>query len=149
MDWQTYRERIWENFQNTERATRYYSRLSHKFDKRQRLAVYGIAALSVLVITLLQFDWRIAGIREALVPGLLFLVALLELILINFDLSGSVKVARIYALESSKMASEWRKLWYAFDEQEQDYWVNFLESNTRQIALETVSYDKKLNEQCA
>ena len=151
VDSRTYEKRVWDNYLNTERAAKYYSRWSHILDRRHKFIAFSTAVISIMTIGILQTDF--IGDEETkkfAVAFLLLVIGGIELALIHFDFAGNVKVARIYTAEAARLASEWRRLWYAYpNAQEQSYWVNSLETQTRQIALESIGFNKKLSEQCA
>ncbi len=108
MNIRDYRDRVWYNFQNAERASRYYSRLSDKLQTRHKIVTFILAVAPVAAIAMLQSDW---DIKQVLVAFILYLVAIIELALIHFDLGGNVKAARIMNVESDRVANQWRKLW--------------------------------------
>lgn len=145
-----YRDRIWYNFQDSERRVRYYSRHAYKLDSRHKKVAYSISAFTVIALVILQINIeRLESFNQNVVTILLLIVALIELVLIHFDLGANAKVARVIAIESVKVANEWRILWFGQEVEEPARWVNFLEEQTRHIGGESIQYDKKLNEVCA
>ena len=147
IDIRDYRDRVWYHFQNAERASRYYSRLSHKLQTKHRIVTFVLSVAPVAAIALLQSDWQT---KQVIAAVILWSVAIIELALIHFDLGGNVKAARIMNVEADRAANQWRKLWYNVDIEEPTAWVDYLEEQTRYMGgSEAIAYDRKLNEQCA
>lgn len=145
-------ERIWNQYQNAERASRYYSRLHAKHEKRYKKISFCIALAIVIVLFLLQQDEWLQKLDvpvDASVSVILLIVAGIELWLIHFDYPGQVKAIKMMSVQAGLLASQYRALWYHPEEHESNFLIDFLERQLFSIGGEPIPVDEKLNNDCA
>ena len=145
MDMRTPRDRIWYHMHNTERMSRYYARRSRALAKRHKIYTFLVAAIPVVAIATLGFNWEY---KEWLASGILLVAALIEVAVIHFGVGSDVKAARIMGLQAGKLSEQWRKLWLDQERADVLSWIEFLEDQTKHVGIESIPYDNKLSAQC-
>ncbi len=105
-------QQIWTGLLDSERLTRYYSRLADKYTFRQRLllAVIVLSGLSTdVVIIVNSLQGTPMGIALLVLSGIATLAGV-----VNFWLQDSVKAnsARLISNQYATLYNDWKRLWY-------------------------------------
>ena len=145
------KDRIWDNWRESERRARYYSRRSRHLEKQHKWLTFPIALVPVAAVAILQVEWE-----HKLVVTTVFLTvgAVLELALLHFGSGGDIKAAKIMGNMNTELARQWRKLWIDQKRNNVVQWIEELEALSEQSTAESISHsvrkgENRLSNQCA
>lgn len=147
------RNAVWQELLDVARLVRYYSNLSDRHSRKQRM---------VRVLLLAVATSGIAALVDLLPPLTQDLVAAAVALLVGWDFAASYekKAAALHAIciECTRLENEWRQLWEEIDRPELDdaearrqcaQLSQKLNEATVRASLAGVQEDAKLNRKCA
>lgn len=135
------RDQMWEEIYDTDRLTRYFQKLSAKFNRYHSLNTFFM----VLFVFLAALPLMVEPIPNVISAILFLLVGCMALIAIRWDFSGKATSARMAWESYAQMSVQLRKLWYEDATSSQ---VEALQQLKVSIANSTnIGVDRKINAQ--